>query len=582
MIIGSLLMKSITKPLIKLQNAIQKIGNLGNKDSHIILKDDFKKELDEINESGEIESLKTAFKSMSDKLDHTMRSLYKLAADWENTFDSVLDVIFLLDVQNNVVRINQAAKVLLDKSYQELIGRSIFDLLPIRLENIMSACETLSEKNRSFNVNVRDNKVYEIFCNFLMDDHHGVIGKVLVGRDITYRLEASKEKRRLEERLQKAHKMEAIGTLAGGVAHDLNNILSGIVSYPELLLLQLPKGSPLVRPLETILQSGIKATAIVQDLLTLARRGAETFEVVNLNTIINDYLKSPEYGKLKSYHPDVTETIKLAPDLLNVEGSVVHLSKLIMNLVSNAAEAMPDGGNIQISTENRYVDTQIEGHEYIFEGDYVVLAITDEGLGIEPEDLDRIFEPFYTKKRMGYSGTGLGMSVVWGTVKDHKGFIDLKSAIESGTTFEIFIPATRKEMNAGNRSSDTARLFGNNETILVVDDVETQRIIATSILTQLRYTVNSVSSGEAALEYLKENAVDLLVLDMIMAPGMNGLETYRRALELKPNQKAIITSGYSETDYVRQAQALGAGRYVKKPYAIEKIGEAVKEELLKP
>jgi len=578
-IIGSLLMKSITKPLIKLQNAIQNIGSTGKKNSGFGFKNDFIEEIDEIKESGEIGSLKAAFKIMSEKLDHTMRSLYNLAADWENTFDSVLDVIFLLDVSDNIVRINYAAKVLLNKSYQELIGRPIFDLLDVTPENLLSACETTTEKDRSFNINVKGNQVYEIFCNFLMDDQNRVIGKVLVGRDITFRLEAAKEKQKLEEKLQKAHKMEAIGTLAGGVAHDLNNILSGIVSYPELLLLQLPKDSPLVKPLETILQSGNKATAIVQDLLTLARRGAETFEIVNLNTTVNEYLNSPEYQKLKTYHPDVRETVKLAPDLLNVEGSAVHLSKTIMNLVSNAAEAMPNGGNIHISTENRYIDTQIEGHEDILEGDYVVLTIRDEGLGIEPEDLDRIFEPFYTKKKMGYSGTGLGMSVVWGTVKDHKGFIDFKSAIDSGTTFEIFIPVTRKKLQDNTDTLDIKRLCGNNETILVVDDVEAQRIIATSILTQLNYTVSSVKSGEEALEFLKDNAVDLLVLDMIMAPGINGLETYRRALELRPNQKAIITSGFSETDLVRQAQALGAGRYIKKPYTIEKIGMAVKKEL---
>ncbi len=578
-IIGSLLMKSITKPLIKLQDAIQKIGNPGEKDSGFIVKDDFLKEIDDIKESGEIGSLKAAFKIMSEKLDHTMRSLYKLAADWENTFDSVLDVIFLLDVQNKIVRINYAAKVLLNKPYQELIGRPIFDFLQLTPQDISSACATGAQKDRSFNIKVKGNQVYEIFCNFLMDDKQSMIGKVLVGRDITFRLEAAKEKLKLEEKLQRAHKMEAIGTLAGGIAHDLNNILSGIVSYPELLLLQLPKDSPLVKPLETIFQSGNKATAIVQDLLTLARRGAETFEIVNLNTIVNEYLNSPEYQKLKTYHPDVREILNLAPDLLNIEGSAVHLSKTIMNLISNAAEAMPNGGTIHISTENRYVDTQIEGHEDILEGDYVVLTITDEGLGIEPVDLDHIFEPFYTKKKMGYSGTGLGMSVVWGTVKDHKGFIDFKSAIGSGTTFDIFIPVTRKELQDKNDSLDIERLHGNNETILVVDDVEAQRIIATSILTELNYSVSSVASGEEALEYLKDYPVDLLVLDMIMAPGINGLETYRRALEIRPNQKAIITSGFSETDFVRQAQALGARLYVKKPYTIEKIGAAIKKEL---
>jgi CheY-like chemotaxis protein len=289
--------------------------------------------------------------------------------------------------------------------------------------------------------------------------------------------------------------------------------------------------------------------------------------------------QSPEFGKLQSFHPKVAVSTHLAQDLLNVEGSAVHLAKVLMNLVSNAAEAMPQGGSIQIATENEYVDTTRIGHEDIAEGDYVVLTITDNGLGIAPDDLDRVFEPFYTKKKMGHSGTGLGMSVVWGTVKDHKGFIDLESSVGVGTTFRIYLPVTRKTTRDRQAKLAIEDLYGNNESVLVVDDVEAQRKIATSILKQLGYAVSAVASGEEALVYLKENQVDLLVLDMIMAPGIDGLETYRRALEIAPAQKAIITSGYSETDAVKQAQAIGAGSYIKKPYTVEKIGLALKMEL---
>ena len=173
------------------------------------------------------------------------------------------------------------------------------------------------------------------------------------------------------------------------------------------------------------------------------------------------------------------------------------------------------------------------------------------------------------------------MSVVWGTVKDHGGFIDLKSSLGEGTTFKIYFPVTRKTIQDGEEILNIEDLYGNNESILVVDDVEAQRRIATSILTQLGYAVNSAASGEEALLHLKDHPADLLVLDMIMAPGIDGLETYRRALKISPNQKAIITSGFSETDSVSQAQTLGAGQYVKKPYTIEKIGMAVRIELAK-
>jgi len=390
-----------------------------------------------------------------------------------------------------------------------------------------------------------------------------------------------RDRLRLEVQLQKARKLEAIGTLAGGVAHDLNNILSGIVSYPDLLLMDLPAGSPLRKPLLTIKQSGERAAAIVQDLLTLARRGIAMAEVVNLNRIIETQLNSPEFEKLTSFHPRVRVETRLAGDLLNIKGSAIHLAKSIMNLIANAAEAMPDGGTVTISTDNRYLDRPLRRYDHVETGDYVIVTVADTGIGIPIEDRERIFEPFYSKKVMGRSGSGLGMAVVWGTVKDHNGYIDLESTEGQGTTFTLFFPVTHDTIGPASTAISTADYMGQNETILVVDDMETQRELASSILKKLNYSVAAVSSGEEALVYLREHPVDLLLLDMIMEPGMDGLDTYRRIVELYPGQKAIIASGYSENDRVRSAQSLGAGAYIRKPYTIEKIGLAVRAELSK-
>ena len=264
--------------------------------------------------------------------------------------------------------------------------------------------------------------------------------------DITDRLKTEQENKRLEAQLQRSHKMEALGLLAGGVAHDLNNVLSGIVSYPELLLLDLPKESPLRAPISTIQDSGQKAATIVQDLLTLARRGVTTTEVLDLNIIVADYLRSPEHLKLKHFYPNVDIETHLLSEIPYIQGSNVHLSKTVMNLVSNSAEAQPNGGRIVITTENRYIDKPIKGYDQVQEGDYVVLSVKDWGIGIAPHDLKRLFEPFYTKKVMGRSGTGLGMAVVWGTVQDHKGYIDVKSKEKLGTTFYLYFPITRDEV----------------------------------------------------------------------------------------------------------------------------------------
>ncbi len=402
-------------------------------------------------------------------------------------------------------------------------------------------------------------------------------------QEMIERKRAFEEKRRLEEQLVRSQKMEALGMLAGGVAHDLNNVLSGIVSYPELLLLQLQSDSPLRAPIKTIQDSGQKAAAIVQDLLTLTRRGVINADVLDLNKqIVEPYLRSPEYEKLMTAHPGARISVKLAEDLLPIKGSTIHLTKTLMNLVTNAAESIEDRGHITISTENRYADLAFKDGDNVQEGEYAVLIVSDTGLGIAPEDLDRIFEPFYTRKKMGRSGTGLGMAVVWGTVQDHNGQINVQSREGVGTTFELFFPATREALSANDQAFSLAALAGQGEKILVVDDVPAQREITSSILAELGYRVATVPGGEAALAYLEKHSADLMILDMIMPPGMDGLETYRRILARHPDQKAVIASGFAENERVRAALELGAGLYIRKPFTLEKIGRAVKMALADP
>ena len=520
----------------------------------------------------------------------SFQKLHESEKKYRELVENANSIILRRDIRGNITFFNEFAQKFFGFTEDEILGRNIKGTIFPARESTKHDPKKITELLRhdpdrqivSENKNILKNgkTVWIAWTYKPIFDSNGDFREILsIGNDITELKRAAEEKKGLEARLQRAEKMEAIGMLAGGVAHDLNNILSGIVSYPELLLMDLPQESRLRKPILTIQKSGERAAAVVQDLLTLSRRGAFVTEVVNLRKIVSEYLKSPEHKKLLSYHPKVKVNTLLESNLLNISGSPVHLSKTVMNLLYNAAESMPDGGKVFISLENRYVDRPISGYDAVDEGDYVVLTVSDTGIGIAPEDMERIFEPFYTKKVMGRSGTGLGMAVVWGTVKDHNGYIDIQSAEGKGTTFALYFPATRKESAKEKSLLTFADYNGKGESILVVDDMAAQREIASEMLEKLGYSVRSVSSGEEAIDYMKENSADLLVLDMIMDPGIDGLETYKRILKLHPGQKAIVVSGFMETDRAREAQKLGAGAYVKKPYLIEKIGMTVRDEL---
>lgn len=415
----------------------------------------------------------------------------------------------------------------------------------------------------------------------LHDADQSVIGVLCFYQDITKQLHDDNERLKLQMQLARAQKMEAIGRLAGGVAHDLNNILSGIVNYPEMIMMDLPRESRFIRPLKTIQNSGIRAAAVVQDLLTLARRGVTKKEMLNINNIIYEYLNSPESLNLAADYPLIKIKADTEQDLMSIEGSPVHLTKTIMNLVNNSVESIDGPGRVVIKTWNEFLTRPLPGYRTIQKGHYVGISIKDTGSGIPQEDIEKIFEPFYTKKKMGRSGTGLGMAVVWGTVKDLNGYIDIASQLDDGTLVTIYLPAKKRQLELLPDSTTTNNLLGHGERILVIDDVSEQREIAKNYLKRLNYKVQTFESGEQALEYVKTVKADLLVLDMIMEPGMDGLETYMKILEIHPDQQAIITSGFSESERVKKAQDLGAGSYLRKPYNFEKLGLAVKKELQK-
>ena len=497
------------------------------------------------------------------------------------------EAIFEADNNMNLTYANQQAFSLFGYSKQDFAnGLNCMDMLVPEdrtrgRDNVSKRFKGVEFGANEYRCLRKNGSVFPALFNTSPINRQGVIeGLRGIVVDLTERKTAEKALRQGEEKLARSKKMESLGLLAGGVAHDLNNILAGIVSYPDLLLWDLPKDSKVRKPIETIRDAGHRAAAIVQDLLTVARGVATTKEPLDINDIVCEYLKSPEFKKLEQFHPTVSIKTNLDSDLLNIKGFNVHIRKVMMNLVSNAAEAVKGNGHVIISTMNRFVDRPFRAYDDVTVGEYVILAVSDDGPGISSEDLERIFEPFYTKKVLGRSGTGLGLAVIWNVIKDHKGYIDVRTD-ESGTTFELYFPITRDEISGESLSISLKDYKGSGEKVLVVDDVESQGVISCKMLDVLGYNAKAVASGEEAVEYLKGNSVDLILLDMIMDPGINGRETYEKIIKIHPDQKAVIVSGFAETAEVKEIQRIGAGQYIKKPLTMQQIGIAVKEELEK-
>ncbi len=480
----------------------------------------------------------------------------------------------------NLLQANSQLCAMFGYEERDLIGNQIFDVLldrnSIRAIHLQSGPETIGpfeaigiRKDKSrFPVEIRVKKI----------DYSGRSAQVAAIRDVTTSRKAMEKQLALQEKLADAKRMEALGLMAGSVAHDLNNIMAGIITYPELLLMDLAEDFTYRDEIKMIRDAGKRAAAVVSDLLTVARGASCKKEIHNFNVLVSGYVNSVECKEICSRYPGLKITSEMDSQLLNTSCSAVHITKSIMNLVNNAAEAIGENGRITIRTSNCYVESPIEGYERIEVGEYVLLQIEDDGHGISPQDLPHIFDPFYSKKVLGRSGTGLGLAVVWNTVHDHGGYFDLKSS-ERGSTFFLYFPVSHEETRGIIQVPSMDKCLGRGERILVVDDQKSQREIAQRLLARLGYDVHTVGSGEEAVEFVKEEAFDLVMLDMIMDPGINGCETYKRIKQYSPGQKAIIASGYSSAIDIAKAKELGINYFIKKPYSLHDLSQTLRLEI---
>ena len=381
----------------------------------------------------------------------------------------------------------------------------------------------------------------------------------------------------LQEKLARSRRLESLGILAGGVAHDLNNILGPLVTYPDIIAKKLPADAKEIHhALIRMRESARKAAGVIRNLLTLGRRGNISLSPIDLNLQLVDYFESFDFQALQQRVPHVKLQRELGSDLGTINASPHHVAQVIMNLVINAHEAMGAPGTLLVQTELIELTETLAGYQAVEPGRYARLRIQDSGDGISLEKLDRIFEPFFTEKQMGTSGSGLGLAVVYGVMQDLGGRIDVRSTEGEGSCFDLYFPCLPDQPIP---DEEPPPFLVEGSRILVVDDLAEQREVATMTLESLGYSVQSAKNGHHALDILATHSFDLVVLDMIMEANFDGLDTYREIISRNPNQKCIVASGYAESDRVRQALLAGVGAYVAKPYTMEAIGTAIRKEL---
>jgi len=410
------------------------------------------------------------------------------------------------------------------------------------------------------------------------DNDGTILGYQGIIRDITDRKRAEQEMKALEEQLRQSQKMEAIGRLAGGIAHDFNNLLTIIKGYSQLSLSELKEGHPLMENLEGIQKATDRATDLIRKILAFSRRQLMEMRVLDLNTLLMDLDKLLR----RIIGEDIELVTVLAEDLGRVKVDPGQIEQVILNLSVNAKDAMPNGGKLTIETANEELDdAYARSHLSVIPGRYVMLSVSDTGVGMSPEVRERIFEPFYTTKEKG-KGTGLGLSTVYGIVKQSGGNIWVYSEPGQGTTFKIYLPREEEPLEEIREKVVKEEFLGGSETVLVVEDEEEVRKLAVRILQNQGYKVLEASQGNEALSICEqhEEPIHLLVTDVVM-PGMSGRDLSGRLTSLRPEIKTLYMSGHTNSAIIHHGVLEPGVNLLQKPFTPEALIRKVHEVLTK-
>ena len=517
-------------------------------------------------------------------------ALQKSRIHYRQLVEDLGDIIFTIDMKGNFAFISNQAKEIAGYKPEKMVGRNIKEFLTSKSVSVFEENfhrqlqgETLHPYEIEFTSGNGRQIPMEINTSLLFDTKGQFIAMGGIARDMT-------EHKRLEDELLQAHKMEMLGTLAGGVAHDFNNILHTISGFTEILLMGKTEHNPDYKGLIHIKTQTTHASELTQQLLTFSRKAGSQLQPLNLNSEI-DKLKEiitrsiPRMIDIEFRQPDKLEPIKADPN---------QIEQIIMNLIINARDAMssctdgtvesPNGGKLIIRTENITLDEKYcRDHPGTVPGKYILLTVSDNGTGMDKNIIEHIFEPFYTTKKVN-KGTGLGLAMVHGIVKNHNGYIQCHSVLGQGTTFKIYLPVLEVEEKIERTEQRVQeKIVGGTETILLVDDRNAILELGKAFLEPCGYTVITAETGEEAIEILSKahdlpSAPDLVILDLNM-PGMGGYECLKQLLKMDPDTNIIIASGYSTDFQKKKIYEIGAKGFIAKPYQMKQVQKMVRQML---
>ena len=494
---------------------------------------------------------------------HITTELLSVKRHFEVILKSMGEGILEITPEGRIVYVNPAVISLINLPENKLLGSNFTDLFQEtdrqRIKSYLAAMDTQPQTVNEEVSLIMNSKQISLRLLPILDKEDQPI--IIILNDLS-------ERKRMEAQFLQAQKMEAIGTLAGGIAHDFNNLLMVIQGNASLMLLNVDPSHPHHEMLTSIVKQVQSGSKLTNQLLGYARKGRYEVKPIQVNQLVEETSKA--FGRTRK---EITIHRELANDLFPIEGDLGQIEQVLMNLFVNAADAMPQGGDIFLKTINiPYGD--IRGKLYNPKpGDYVLLTVTDTGMGMDPKTLDRIFEPFFTTKELG-RGTGLGLASVYGIIKGHGGYVDVESEEGRGTTFKIYLPASNREIQKTIEVPD--HIIKGTGTILLVDDEEMVLEVGERFLKVMGYQVLTAREGREAIEVYKKHrdTIDLVLLDIIM-PNMKGGEVFDRLKEINPEVTVLLSSGYSIDGEASNILERGCSGFIQKPFDMNQLSQSI-------